>query len=200
MFKRCVSSVLTILLLNASTLSVSWGLGIFESSGNSSAQSSGNSSGNASEPSVSATVVIVVILALGVVGLAVWGISTTSGPGQPKADPQVEVSLLIDEAARMDGHSLDMLAKIYNLDRSVIAGIVMQGYLENSVSAVSPETASFSMDYLSRKLLEKSVEVNGCEPKVISSLKNDPVKIQKLIDAIAERKTPSEVFELVFAF
>ncbi|OHD55001.1 MAG: hypothetical protein A2Y33_03280 [Spirochaetes bacterium GWF1_51_8] len=201
MFKKCISSGLVVLFLNASVFSAAHAsiFNIFATSGNSSAQSSGNSSGNASGDS-SITIVIGAVVLAAAIGLAIWGISTSCSPAQPQATPQVEVSILIDEAARMNGHNLDMLSKIYDLDCQTVANVIMEGVLGDQVSAFSQESAILSKDYLSKALLKKSVEVNGGEPKIISALKNDPEKIRKLMDAIADQKTPGEIFSMVFAF
>jgi hypothetical protein len=172
-----------------------------QSSVESSSQSSSDSSSKSSEPSVSVTVTLLVLVVLAATGLIIWGISTTTGSGgEKKPNPQVEVSILVDEAARINGHNLDVLSRVYALDKTVIAGIIMQGYLDQKISAATPESAGESIVFLSESLLSKSVELNGTQPAVIEKLKNDPAKLQAIMSAMEENKSPSEIMSMVFAF
>jgi hypothetical protein len=172
-----------------------------QSSGQSSSQSSTDSSSNSSEPSVSVTYTLLILVVLGAAGLIVWGICTTTGTGgEKKPNPQVEVSILLDEAARMNGHNLDVLSKVYALDQATVAGIIMQGYLDREVSAATPESADASMAYLSQTLLSKSVEVNGAHSTIIEKLHDDPAKLQAIMTAMENQKSPAEIMSMVFAF
>ncbi|OHD55000.1 MAG: hypothetical protein A2Y33_03275 [Spirochaetes bacterium GWF1_51_8] len=123
--------------------------------------------------------------------------SSSCSPEDQKKEAQIEVSLLIDEAARMTGHNLDMLSKIYELDIASISGIIMHGYLENQISAETPESAIHSIDYLNSELFNLAVEKNGCEPDAISAVKNDPGKLIALYGAISTGKSLSEVYQII---
>ncbi|OHD55002.1 MAG: hypothetical protein A2Y33_03285 [Spirochaetes bacterium GWF1_51_8] len=164
-----------------------------------SSDASSDSSSQASNSEQWLTGVFIFLVVAAAIGLAAWGFSSTTGSFN-KPNPQAEVTLLIDEAARINGHNLDMLSKIYSLEKNVIAEVIMQGYLDNKVSAITPDSACNSMDYLSKALIEKSAQVNGEDQTVIGKMMKNPAMSKKIYQAYQEHKSPGEIMSLVFAF
>ncbi|OHD62057.1 MAG: hypothetical protein A2014_00915 [Spirochaetes bacterium GWF1_49_6] len=171
-----------------------------EEASQSSTQASSDATTRYSDTSGSLSTTLAVILIIAGVSLIVTGIITTVKNVTPPQSQQAEISLLIDEAAHINGHNLDVLSKAFNIDKKDVAEIIMNGYLDGEINSVSPQSAMHSKKYLTDALLSKSIEVNGEVPPVIYKLQNDPQIAEALMKAWEENKAPGILMNIIFAY
>ncbi len=171
-----------------------------EQSSQSSTQASSEASSKSSDSSGSVSTTLAVILVIAGISLIITGILTTSKNVKPKQSPQAEISLLIDEAAHINGHNIDVLSKAYNLDKQTVSEVIMRGYLDGEINANTLQAAEHSQKFLSEALLSKSIEVNGVTPAVIEKLQNSPQAAEALKQAWEENKSPGIMMQILFAY